>query len=168
MHSIDDTRTLFAYDAWANARVLDTAAKLDEADLDAVPLAGLASLRTILVHTVSSLWVWCSRLQGVSPSAHLDLADFPTLETIRKRFEHEATAMGGVLAQLDEATLAQPLHYHTLNGTAQTTPRWQILAHVANHGTQHRSEVAALLTGLGHSPGDLDMIVFFRSLAAES
>ena len=34
-------------------------------------------------------------------------------------------------------------------------PLWQQLAHLANHSTQHRSEVAEMLTQMGRSPGDL-------------
>src|SRR5438552_7817961 len=33
---------------------------------------------------------------------------------------------------------------------------WHCLFHLVNHGTQHRSEAAALLTGYGQSPGGLD------------
>jgi uncharacterized damage-inducible protein DinB len=43
-----------------------------------------------------------------------------------------------------------------------------MLAHVVNHGTQHRSEVAALLTGIGRSPGDLDMFDFAEGQAAHA
>jgi uncharacterized damage-inducible protein DinB len=41
---------------------------------------------------------------------------------------------------------------------------WQALAHVVNHGTQHRAEAAALLTTAGHSPGDLDMVDYVETL----
>ena len=38
-------------------------------------------------------------------------------------------------------------------------PRWLIVAHVADHGTQHRSELARYFTECsGHSPGDIDLL----------
>jgi len=161
--SPDYLRTLFAYHEWATLRVLNTAAQLDPPALDATPLAGLGSLRQILVHALSADYVWRSRLEGTSPPAMLDPAAFPTLDTIRARWADEIATLRNVIATLDAPTLAEDLAYQTTRGIDQRTPRWQIFAHMANHGTQHRSEAAALLTALGHSPGDLDMIVFFRA-----
>jgi uncharacterized damage-inducible protein DinB len=40
-----------------------------------------------------------------------------------------------------------------------------MLRHLVNHGTQHRSEAAAILTQAGHSPGDLDMITWLEDRA---
>ena len=47
----------------------------------------------------------------------------------------------------------------------EDVPVWQMLAHVVNHGTQHRAEAAALLTSDGRSPGELDMINYSEMLA---
>ncbi len=40
-----------------------------------------------------------------------------------------------------------------------------MLVHVINHGTQHRSEAAALLTAEGRSPGELDLINYAEEQA---
>ena len=55
---------------------------------------------------------------------------------------------------MDDASLAEPLALS--DGTS--VPRWLIVAHVVNHGTQHRSELARFFTDRGHSPGELDLL----------
>jgi uncharacterized damage-inducible protein DinB len=38
------------------------------------------------------------------------------------------------------------------------------MIHVMNHGTQHRSEAAAILTSFNQSPGDLDFTMYLNTL----
>ena len=58
------------------------------------------------------------------------------------------------MGSLDGAALAEPLALDA----EMSVPRWLIVAHVVNHGTQHRSELARFFTDRGHSPGELDLI----------
>jgi uncharacterized damage-inducible protein DinB len=69
----------------------------------------------------------------------------------------------GLERQTDDS-LRQVVRYRTTGGRELETPLWQILAHLVNHNTQHRAEAAVVLTALGRSPGDVDMILYLRSL----
>jgi uncharacterized damage-inducible protein DinB len=71
-----------------------------------------------------------------------------SVDELRRRWRKEWEVLDGWLPTID-----QDLLDHVDEGV----PIWQMILHVTNHGTQHRSEAAALLTEIGHSPGDLDM-----------
>ncbi len=71
--------------------------------------------------------------------------------------------MRSYLKGLADADLDRVVSHRSTEGVAYSAVLWKILAHVVNHGTQHRSEAAVRLTELGASPGDLDFIALARS-----
>lgn len=157
-----EIRTLYDYNYWANARILDALDRAPAEAYDSPNSLVWSSLRGTLIHILGAEWVWLSRCEGRSPAGLLAEEEFQTVATLRARWKNEEARMRTFLASLTTARLVQPVEYRTTTGAAMSTPLWQILLHVVNHGTQHRAEVAQVLTELGHSPGDVDMILFFR------
>ena len=154
---------IYDYNYWGNQRILDICEQLSQAELDAPTKNGYASLRATLIHMLNGNWLWLSRWQGVSPTTSLDEREFPTLASIRARWQIEEERTRAYLVTLSESELARDLTYQNAKGLTFTLPLWQTLVHLVNHGTQHRSEVAFMLTALEHSPGDLDMSLFLNS-----
>jgi uncharacterized damage-inducible protein DinB len=155
--------TLYDCTYWATGRVLAAAARLSPDQFVAPTGGSYGSLRGTLAHTLSAEWIWRMRFaEGESPSAKLAESDFSTLEDLRQRWQTEERAMRGFLAGLDNDDLQRVVHYHSTKGRPHQNILWQLLVHLANHGTQHRSEAAVVLTEFGASPGDLDFIVYLR------
>lgn len=154
---------LYDYNYWATERVLNAAGRLNPEQFFAPTDLSHGSLWGTLVHILGAEWIWRSRFaEGVSPTAVLSEEDFPTLEALRSRWQAEEKSMRDFLAGLKEEDLNQVIHYKSTRGKPYANTLWQLLVHLANHGTQHRSEAAVLLTNYGASPGDLDLILFFR------
>ncbi len=155
------------YKIWANWRVLSVAASLTDEEFNQPLDFPHGGVRTTFVHLLSAEWIWRSRIQErVSPSKPLIPDDFPTLAVLNTQWEEENGKMQAYLAGLSEADLEQTVHYRRTDGSGQEAVLWQILLHLMNHATAHRSEIAAMLTSFQHSPGDLDISVYLRSLKA--
>ncbi|HEX5691239.1 MAG TPA: DinB family protein [Roseiflexaceae bacterium] len=159
--NVEHIRTLYDYHYWANARLLDTVARAPE-DAFLNASLGMAQMRDTLVHAMSAEWNWRSRWQGVSHRQMLAPDDFPTLLALRERWQEEEGRMRAFLAELTDERLQQRIAYNTTDGTPHSNVLWIMMLQVLNHGTQHRSELALLLTELGYSPGNLDFIVYVR------
>ena len=158
--------TLYDYSYWSTRRVLDITHQAgDEAFAAQNPGLYYGSLRGTLVHVLSAEWIWRKRCQeGVSPATLLDPQAFPTVSSLAHRWRQEESDMRAYLDSLTDDDLRRTVSYQSTMGQPFQNVLWHLLAHVVNHGTQHRSEAALVLTELGHSPGNLDMIIYFRNL----
>ncbi len=161
--SVSYFQTLYNYNAWANQRVLDSAAQLTTEQLQATGSASFDSIFATMVHTISAQWMWLSRWQGISPRAMFDPADFADLAAVRTRWEQLEQDTQAFVSSLDDQALERVVEYTNTKGQPFAYPLWQLMLHQVNHATQHRSEVAAMLTQFGQSPGWLDLI-FYLSL----
>ncbi len=160
-------RTLYDYNYWARDRILGAAAGVSKDEYTRPNGFTYGSLRGILVHTLSGEWVWRSRCQdGINPTTHLSEDGLPTLDSLARRWAEEEAKMRRFLAELAGERLRSYLDYQSFAGKPYTNTLWQVMAHLVNHGTHHRSEAAEALTMLGHSPGDTDMIEYFRGVPA--
>ena len=158
---VDDIRTMYAYNQWANGRILDQAARLTPEQYAGAAL-GACSLRKALEHTLGAEVIWRWRWQGLPIERDKLPHELPDGAALRAKWDLENSAMLNYLDTLDDDAIHQPLTYHGRGDEVLTRTLWHLLVHVVNHGTQHRSEVALLLTELGLSPGDLDFSLFAR------
>lgn len=157
-----DIQLLYQYNAWANLRILNAAAKTSVEQFLASASFPQGGLRNTLTHILFAGWIWRTRWLGVSPKDRLKPEDFPTFASLREQWDNEEQALNEFIDGLDDERLNTTFIYKTTSGEMKDDVLWQAMAHVVNHGTQHRSEAAAMLTEFNFSPGDLDMILFLR------
>ena len=161
---IQDIQFLYYYNYWANHKILSTAERLTEGQFLAPRLYSHGSVRNTLVHILSAEWIWRVRCQEhLSPTTMPSFDNFPSLEALQRRWQLEEQRMRGYLQGLSDPELGRIVKYKRTGGQSQQNLLWHLLVHVVNHGTEHRSNVAAWLTEEGHSPGDLDIVHFTRA-----
>ena len=164
----DVIRSLYRYSAWANGRILETAAGLDRDHLLAGAGASGESIRDTLVHTFGAQWLYLERWRGRSPQRLPAPAEFPDVASVRARWDEIERATADFVAGLTDAQLAAVVEYTNFEGERWAYPLWQQMLHQVNHATQHRSEAAVMLTQAGHSPGWLDYLYWVDVVGTRS
>ena len=161
--NIKDILLIYEYNYWANKKILAASAKVSQEQFDTPAAFPFGGLHGTLVHILDAEWGWRMFFQNNNWSApDLDESEFPTVAALATRFQEEETAMRAHLATLRDEDMESHRRYTTDTGIERDRILWHCLLHVVNHGTQHRSEAAALLTDYGQSPGDLDFTVFLN------
>lgn len=155
-----DIRALYAYNSWANHRVLEACAPLSAAQFTQNLHSSFPSVRDTLAHIMLAEWLWLERWLGRSPA--FPASDFADLPAIRNRWQKIETDLQAFVRKLSEADLERVVEYRNTKGDAFANPMWQMLGHLVNHGTYHRGQVVTMLRQLGATPRATDLIAFYR------
>jgi uncharacterized damage-inducible protein DinB len=160
--NISDIQTLYDYNYWANQRIL--AAQVNQDQFVAQAAHSYGSLRGTIVHVLDAEYAWRMLLQHKTLDHFRELKedDFPMVDALAERWREDEQSMRAWLATLTDADLEGIIRYTTDEGGTRERVLWHCLWHVVNHGTQHRSEAAAILSEYGYSPGGLDFTAFLN------
>jgi uncharacterized damage-inducible protein DinB len=157
---------LFAFNAWANKRILSAAEALSAEQFTKPLGSSFSSVRDTLVHIWAVEWIWLERLHGRSPSSLPDAKEFVDLSSLRPRWAEVERNWLEYVSRLDQAELDEEVDYKTLSFGPSRDPRWQIMQHVVNHGSYHRGQVTTLLRQLDAKGVGTDLITFYRERKA--
>jgi uncharacterized damage-inducible protein DinB len=105
--------------------------------------------------------VWLARVKGEPANGFLSDEDYD-LKVLQVDWP---TLYGQWLewaSGLGEANVADVISYRDMKGNPHSSPLWEIVLHVVNHGSHHRGQAAGFLRTLGHTPPPLDLIRYYR------
>jgi uncharacterized damage-inducible protein DinB len=160
--NLDDIKMLFDYSYWARDKLLAAMDGMSDEEFNRHVGLTYGSVGGILGHCLSIERLYrLGTLFGRRDVEPLRDATLATLPALAQAWHEEEAEMRAFLNGLTAADLDETVTLTRRNGKELYFQRWQLLAHLANHGTQHRSEAAEALTMLQRSPRDLDLIRYF-------
>src|SRR5580658_8607667 len=162
----EEIRTLYEYDAWANARTLNACAALTQEQFTRNLGNSFGSVRDTLVHIVGAQMIWLERLHGGSPAGLPKPDLYPDMAAVRAQFAETERQLSSYVRGLSAADVESFFEFRNAKGNLLRDQIGLVLQHLANHGSYHRGQVTTLLRQLGATPVSTDMIGFYRERAA--
>jgi uncharacterized damage-inducible protein DinB len=153
----DDLVSLFAFNRWANGKMLDACRKLAPEQYAAEPVPGWTSVRATVHHIAIVTDGWLRALAGEVDQSFPAEADLPTVEDAERLLERAYQTFDALLPTLSPEARAAP---RTLSRRGRTVvlPPWAVLRHVVNHTTYHRGQVASKLKRFGIQQAETDLV----------
>ena len=160
--------TFARYNQWANRRLYDAAALLSDAEYRADQGAFFKSMHGTLNHLLTTDRIWMQRFtgQGDAPE-RLDTILHERFADLAAARQAEDRRIVAWMDGLDEAALVGVIRYRRVSTPEEfVQPLSPALDHWFNHQTHHRGQAHMILTSLGKSAPELDLL-YFQRLAAK-
>ena len=158
MSSVELIQTYLSYNEALNRRMWESSMTLSDVQFLADIPYSHGSIRDQVVHLAAVDGRWLRGLGG-KPDARTynpPAGDYPTRQAAFDLWEGVAGEWAEYTAALTEEDLNQI-------PPGMPGPAWQVLLHVANHGTDHRAQILRALYDFGAPTFDQDLILYLWS-----
>jgi uncharacterized damage-inducible protein DinB len=145
--------TLFAHNVWANLKLLDVCEQFTDAQLDATAIGCFGSIRATLWHIIGGEVSYVARVNGKLPSTPISRDQFPGFAALKD----VARWTNNELLQLARAARQDTLVREREDDLVAVYPLASLMVQAINHATEHRAQVAAIITQLGMEPPDMSV-----------
>ena len=153
METIEHLRELFAYNDWANRRIV-AALRLNRSE----------KAREILAHLLVTEKEYFERLYG-KDSTGFDFWQNLSLQDCGDLAQENAQSYERLLKRFDDEGLGQIARYKTSEGVAHENTFRELLTHVLFHSSIHRGNITLKMREEGFAPPAIDYIIYLRETA---
>jgi uncharacterized damage-inducible protein DinB len=148
------------YNHWANRHLAEAVSELDNKQFMKMIISSFPSIHKTLIHIIWAEELWLERWQGRSFVPELDPEEYPTSESIMKKFESLYQDQMQYLNDLNPGSEDQKVSYINFKGKRWEYTLRQMVQHLIIHSAYHRGQLATLLRQLGVSPPNTDYLMF--------
>jgi uncharacterized damage-inducible protein DinB len=163
MHEQGDSSvltTLFRHNAWANLKLLDFCEQLSDEQLNAQAVGGFGSIRDTLQHIVAAEVSYVDRVNGKRPVAAISFDAFAGFAVLRDTVRWTSEELLALALTTRHDTLVQQRPPRSLFEYRLAS----LIVQVINHSTEHRTQIATIVTQLGMEPPDLSGWCFMEEI----
>jgi uncharacterized damage-inducible protein DinB len=161
----DDFPTLFAFNRWANDKMLEACRRLTPEQFLAEPVPEWPPVRWTVWHIAVVTDGWLRTLANDPDQSFTPEAEVTTVDAAARILDRAYGTFASVLPSLTPEFLATPRTFQRRGRTA-VFPPWVLLRHVVNHTTYHRGQVASKLKRFGIQQAETDLVFFaFEQIA---
>ena len=150
MHTLDHLRDLFAYNDWANRRMVVS-----------LKGGGPERARRILAHLLVTEKEYFDRLYGKDSTGFNFWQDLD-LERCGDLARDTAERFEKLLRRFDEEGLDLRTRYRTSRGVEHENTFRELLTHVVLHSSIHRGNIILKMREDGFEPPQIDYIIYLR------
>ncbi len=156
----DDLPSLYAFNRWADSRVIHALRALDEEEYARELGGGWPSVRAAFVHVAGATWAWSERIAGRDRTVLHTPEQLPRLDDAVALLEEAHGRLDVLVAAATPERLDSVFAWKNLAGAERKARFWVILRHVVNHETYHRGQISAMVKRLGKKPIATDLVLW--------
>ena len=148
---------LFHHNRWANERMFEACLPLTDAQLGTEVTGTFGRVDETLLHLAGAEGGYLRSLTGWAPPEGYGLGEgvaFPGVPLLVERMRMTGDALIDVARELPADRVL------TDEDDGSTIPAWVVLLQAAYHATEHRQQIATMLTSLGIEPPEPDLWAF--------